>query len=76
VVASHDAPGLAAALRRLIADPDLRTRMGASARERAAQHYDRRVLGAALLGEYQALLGQGAQDDPPETERDPLVALA
>jgi glycosyltransferase involved in cell wall biosynthesis len=76
VVASHDAPGLAAALRRLIADPGLRTRMGASARERAAQDYDRRVLGDAILAEYRALLGRHQDDDPPETERDPLVALA
>ena len=56
VVPSHDAPALAEALRRLIADPDLRKRMGASARERAEASYDRRVLRAAILEEYRSVV--------------------
>lgn len=52
VVPSHDPPALARALRTLLDDADLRRRMGASARARAQEHYDRRVLAANLLQEY------------------------
>ncbi len=40
LVPPGDAPALTAALRRLIADPALRARMGAAGRERALEHYD------------------------------------
>jgi glycosyltransferase involved in cell wall biosynthesis len=40
LVPPGDAPALAAALQRLIADPALRTHMGVAARERAVERYD------------------------------------
>jgi glycosyltransferase involved in cell wall biosynthesis len=40
LVPPGDAAALAAALRRMAADPALRARMGAAGRERALQRYD------------------------------------
>jgi phosphatidyl-myo-inositol dimannoside synthase len=46
----HDPADVAAALRRLLADGDLRRRMGAAARARAAVEFDYGVLSAKLAG--------------------------
>lgn len=58
IVAPNDPPALADALDRLLADPDLRKRLGASARERAARHYDRRLLSQRLGEVYESLLSR------------------
>ncbi|KAA0233983.1 MAG: D-inositol-3-phosphate glycosyltransferase [Acidimicrobiales bacterium] len=58
IVAPHDPPALADALDRLLADPDLRKRMGTAARERAARHYDRHLLSRRLSDVYESLLGR------------------
>ncbi|MDE3217286.1 MAG: glycosyltransferase family 4 protein [Gemmatimonadota bacterium] len=50
LVPVHDPCALAAALRRLIADPDARRRMGVAARARAARLYDPASYGAAMAG--------------------------
>jgi glycosyltransferase involved in cell wall biosynthesis len=55
VVPSHDPEALAAALEQVAGDPDLRARMGASARARAEECYDRPVLAARMLTEYRGV---------------------
>ncbi len=50
LVPVRDLHALAAALRRLIADPELRRRMGEAGRARAARLYDPAAYGAALAG--------------------------
>ncbi len=55
VVPSHDPEALAAALEELIRDPQLRVRMGTSARARAAEGYDLPVLAKRMIKEYSDL---------------------
>lgn len=50
-----DAAGLAAALRRLCGDADLRSRLGAAAREAVVERYDIRATAANLIAQYRAL---------------------
>jgi glycosyltransferase involved in cell wall biosynthesis len=59
VVPSHDPDALADALEAMVRDPALRARMGASARARAQEGYDRPVLARRMLEEYQAVAAQG-----------------
>jgi len=54
LVPPRDPAALADAVGRLVGDPVLRARMGASARQRAHQHFDRGVLRHRLLDEYAA----------------------
>jgi glycosyltransferase involved in cell wall biosynthesis len=54
LVPPRDPAALADAVGRLVGDPALRARMGASARQRAHQHFDRGVLRRRLLDEYAA----------------------
>jgi glycosyltransferase involved in cell wall biosynthesis len=54
LVPPRNPPALADALDRLLRDPQLRARMGASARQRAREHFDRDVLRTRLLAEYAA----------------------
>ncbi|WP_167586285.1 glycosyltransferase family 4 protein [Kineococcus rubinsiae] len=54
VVPSHDVSALADALERLHDDPELRRRMGTSARQRAEEELDLPVLRSHLLDEYAA----------------------
>jgi glycosyltransferase involved in cell wall biosynthesis len=49
-------PALAAALQRLIADPKLRARMGAAARERAEQNFADSIICAQTLLVYDSLI--------------------
>jgi glycosyltransferase involved in cell wall biosynthesis len=58
LVEPADVAGLAAALERLIADPDLRRRMGAAARTRAQQHFGVARMGSAIEAVYDALLAR------------------
>jgi len=64
VVASHDPAGLADALAELVGDPQRRARMGASARARAEELYDRPVLAARMLTEYAATAALGRRRLP------------
>ena len=50
---------LAAALNRLLADPDLRRRMGKQGRERVEQYYSWRAIAQQTLALYQRLCGPG-----------------
>ena len=56
LVPPRDPARLAEALARLVGDPDLRARLGASGRERARACFDRPVLRDRLLEEYAAAL--------------------
>lgn len=55
-VAAGDVPGLAAALDRLIHDPDLRNRLGQGARERVADGLDAGSVGRETVRVYRSLL--------------------
>jgi len=56
LVASEDAPGLAAALGALIADRELRLRLGTSASEFALAHFSKDRLVKDIIGLYEGLL--------------------
>lgn len=56
LVPPKDPPALAAALRSLLEDPALRTRLGEAARRRALAHHDRSALTASLLAVYAGLV--------------------
>ncbi len=60
VVPAHDPVALAQALEQVVTDPGLRTRWGASARERARTGYDRPVLARRMLQEYRDLASRRA----------------
>ncbi len=56
LVPPRNAPALAAALKKLIDDPDLRARMGAAGRERTAQNFADAVVCEKTLLVYEALM--------------------
>lgn len=56
LVPPRDASALAAALRRLIAEPALRRRLGEAARKRCAEHFDSKIVNCKLAEEYIRLL--------------------
>ncbi|MEM9202857.1 MAG: glycosyltransferase family 4 protein [Actinomycetota bacterium] len=57
LVPAGDAGRLASALRRLVADPELRLRQGVAARVRAIEHFDHRDVIATTLRTYDVALG-------------------
>lgn len=59
VVASHDPAALADALEELVRDPQVRVRMGASARARVEEGYDLPVLARRMIEEYRDLVPGG-----------------
>jgi L-malate glycosyltransferase len=59
LVPPGDADALAAALRRLLGDPDLRERLGAQARERVERDFTRAGMASRVSGVYGELLGDG-----------------
>lgn len=65
VDASGDAAAVADALRRLLADPALRRRMGAAARRRAEAHFDYDVLAHRLAGALSDVPGCTGPSDVP-----------
>jgi glycosyltransferase involved in cell wall biosynthesis len=56
LVPPRNAPALAAVLKKLIDDPDLRARMGAAGRERTAQNFADAVVCEKTLLVYEALM--------------------
>jgi glycosyltransferase involved in cell wall biosynthesis len=63
LVPPRTAPELAAALARLIADADLRLRLGARGRQRCEEHFDLHGHVRAVLHEYHQVLGVGQPRD-------------
>jgi glycosyltransferase involved in cell wall biosynthesis len=55
--APGDVAGIESALERLMADPDLRSRMGAAARERALRDFSMERISGELLAFYGRILG-------------------
>lgn len=68
IVPPRDAERLTEAIRRLVDDPALRSRLGAAARARAVDRFDQRRVHGLLVGEYRRLLSRKgllpAADDP------------
>jgi glycosyltransferase involved in cell wall biosynthesis len=65
-----DAAGLADAVRRLAADPDLRRRLGENARRTAVDRFDAARLGPELMAVYEEVLGRpGPGPAGPEQPR-------
>jgi glycosyltransferase involved in cell wall biosynthesis/ribosomal protein S18 acetylase RimI-like enzyme len=64
LVRPRDPDGLAEAIRRLVANPDLRARLGAAARARATARFDERRVAQTVVSSYRRLLGPRASADP------------
>jgi glycosyltransferase involved in cell wall biosynthesis len=60
LVPPRDAAALAAAVRRYLADPELRRRHGGAGRRMVLSGFRREAMWEALLAEYRALLEEGA----------------
>ena len=74
LVAPGDSAALAAALRRLLADPDLRRELAGRARERVDEGLTREQNAARIAAVYTELLGApGAAEALPELRRNPLL---
>jgi glycosyltransferase involved in cell wall biosynthesis len=74
LVAPGDAPALAAALRRVLGDPELREGMAARARERVEAGLTREQNAERVAGIYRGMLGEGAAiESLPESVRNPRV---
>ena len=56
LVPPGDVPALRAAIERLIADPELRTRLGAAARSKAEREWSREAMADALVRVYEAVV--------------------
>jgi glycosyltransferase involved in cell wall biosynthesis len=74
LVPPGDAAALAAALRRLLADPELREELAANARERVERELTRERMAARVSAVYRELVGDGGLVDAaalPESRRNP-----
>lgn len=75
LVPPGDAEALAAALRRLLDDPELRESLAARARERVERDLTRERMAARVTGVYRELLGGAPEgvESLPESRRNPLL---
>jgi glycosyltransferase involved in cell wall biosynthesis len=75
LVAPGDAAALAAALRRLLGDPELRQGLAARARERVEDGLTREQMAARVSGVYRELLGEipSGEGTLPESRRNPAL---
>jgi glycosyltransferase involved in cell wall biosynthesis len=73
LVAPGDAPALAAALRRMLADSELREGMAARARERVEAGLRREQNAERVAAVYRELLAKPDFEDLPESRRNPLL---
>jgi len=86
LVAPGDAPALAAALRRLLADAGLRAAFAAAGRRRVEAEFTRERMAERVTGVYEELLGSGSDGGSgsggerlerlPESRRNPLLRRA
>ena len=73
LVPPGDAPALAAALRKLLADPELREDFAARARQRVDAGLRREQNAERVAAIYRELLGEAGFEDLPESRRNPLL---
>jgi hypothetical protein len=75
LVAPGDAEALAAALRRLLGDSELRESLAAQARERVSAGLTREQMASRVTGVYRELLGRALSADEalPEARRNPML---
>jgi glycosyltransferase involved in cell wall biosynthesis len=75
LVAPGDAAGLAAALRRVLGEPELQQGLAAGARERVEAGLTREQMASRVTGIYRELLGEppNAAQPLPEARRNPLL---
>jgi len=80
LVPRGDADGLAAALKLLLGDPELRDTYAARARERVERDLTREQMAKRVTGTYAELLGEGGPSTPaetmeclPESRRNPIL---
>jgi glycosyltransferase involved in cell wall biosynthesis len=75
LVPPGDSEALAAALRRLLGDPELRESLAARARERVERDLTRERMAARVTGVYRELLGAAPEgaEALPESRRNPLL---
>jgi glycosyltransferase involved in cell wall biosynthesis len=75
LVAPGDAAGLAAALRQVLGDPELRQGLATAARERVEAGLTREAMASRVTGIYRELLGESpsAAEPLPEARRNPLL---
>lgn len=78
LVPPRDPRALGVAVERLLADPELRSRLGASARERARSTFDEREVAARVLETYRSLLPAAAPGHRVDLEglRDVVIRPA
>lgn len=70
LVPPGDVPALRSALERLLADPELRARMGAAARARSLERFSREAAAAAIVAVY----ADAAGSNPRRSPRAPTTA--
>ncbi|HET9592833.1 MAG TPA: glycosyltransferase, partial [Solirubrobacterales bacterium] len=75
LVAPGDSEGLAAALRRVLGDPELRQGLAIAARERVEAGLTREAMASRVTGIYRELLGEppSAAEPLPEPRRNPML---
>lgn len=78
LVPPGDAAALAAALRRVLGDGELRRRLAARARERVERDLTRERMAVRVTGVYRELLGEASEEAEalPESRRNPVLRRA
>jgi glycosyltransferase involved in cell wall biosynthesis len=72
LVPPKDAPALAAAMKRLVEDPDLRHRMGTAGRVRATQEFSEKTVQRQIFEVYRSLLG--GRWPPTQSDEDKQIS--